>query len=291
MKHTNWSIYMILVVFFYSCSSQFVKKSVFVPLMKDKGETKIEGSYGYEGVNLNAAHAFSKHFGVMANGFSAFDNSTTYKSKYNYQLEGGLGFFTSFQDSFIYETFIGASRGWLHSTYTRNSGEMSNYYEQGIFNPTPPSLVFLHIPSGHDYTAIGYGDYFTAFMQHSFGMSPTFTNWNSFIWTIRAEYVKFDKYNETVIINNQPLKYRVDVPYKTFLQVMLTDKVGLIPNLMFTIQAGLNFDVAVTTDVFVWDKIFCYTGLQYTFQASKLKKRNHKVLFKRKHHNMFQRGY
>jgi len=279
------------LLFLYSCSNLFVQKSVFVPLLKNKGETKVDASFGREGIGVNTAYAFTNCFSVMANGFSAFDNSTEYKNRYNYQAEFGLGYYKTFQDSFIYESFFGASRGWLNSTYDRSSFDFSRYYELGIFSPVNGGLLLLNIPTGHSYSVNGYGNYYTTFMQHSFGMDRTLTNWNSFIWTLRLQYVKFDKYSETILLNNQQLLYNVFAPDKVFIQFMLADKIGITNDLVLSLQLGINFDATETSEAFEWNKVFCYAGFEYTFQMKHIKKMNHKVLFKRKYKNIFQKRY
>ena len=289
MKYKETLLYFVFLSSLCSCSNLFIQKSVFVPLITHKGETKAEASCGKEGVNLNSAYAFSDNFCLMANGFSAFNNSSQYQNRTNFQAELGIGYYKTLQDSFTYETFIGASRGWVNSTYERFSDEFGRYNNMNIFSPVNASVSSLAIPSGHNYTVNGYGNYFTTFMQHSFGMGRTSTNWNSFAWTIRTQYIKFDQYQETIKSFSGNNIYNVYSPDKLFIQFLITDKIGITNDLLFTLQIGINFDVTETVEVFQWNKLFCSLGAEYNFHFKE--KNIRKVHFKKRYRNLFQRGY
>lgn len=262
--------------------------------MKEKQQAKLEASCGREGFGFNSAYAFSDRFSVMLNGFSVFNNSTEYARKYNIQAEAALGYYKTFQDSFHYETFIGFSRGWLNSGYERPVSEFSRNLDRGIFNVSNSGISFPFTGRGSsNYPVNGYGTYYTAFMQHSFGFGRTRNNWNSFSWTFRAQYVKFDQYREDILTGNNSNWYKVNVPEKILIQPVLTDKIGLSNRFMLSINFGLNFDVSKSEiKLFSWNDMFCYAGLEFSFHRKTSKPHVYRSIFpQRFRKNMFQKGY
>jgi hypothetical protein len=269
--------------------------------MEEKGELKTDVSSGREGISLNSAYAFSDHFSIMANGFSAYNNSSVYQNRSNLQAEIGLGFFKTFPQSYSYETFIGASRGKVNSDYSRPTDDLRQYWDMNIFSPANPALLSKNFPPPPAYTINGYGNYYTVFMQHSVGFNRDSKSWNSFSWTFRGQYVNFDKYTESISGVTQSLLYNVRIPDKFFIQLLLTDKIGLSDHFMLTMQLGMNFDVNESIEVVQWNRVFYSAGIAYTLDTKNLKigiesgrqrkQHGHKTLPKRKYRNIFQWRY
>ncbi|MFI5221455.1 MAG: hypothetical protein ACHQK8_03945 [Bacteroidia bacterium] len=287
--------FLFIIACLSSCSNQFVQKSVFIPMMHEKKELKTEITSGREGGGINSAYAFAKEFAIMLNGFSGYSNSSIYDHKYNYQAEAGLGYFKILRDSSYYETFIGGSRGWINSTYNRGAGEIASNMNLGFFGALNTNIPFPVLKGNlNGYSINGVGSYYTAFMQHTMGFGRTAANWNSFSWTIRLQYVAFDQYRENVIGMGQPVWYDVKVPGKLFFQPIITNKVGILSNLVLTVQAGLNFGISNTKiDLFNWDQVIFNASLEFTFYGDRKKTRKHyKSIFKKKDPKGFlQKGF
>jgi hypothetical protein len=274
-----------------SCRNLFVQKSVFVPLLKEQGEMKAEVSCGPEGAGINSAYAVNDRFSVMLNTFGTFRNSDVYDRKYNIQFETAIGYYKVFPDSLCYEVYAGLGRGWLSTDHQRPVEEFGRNLDIGIFSPrngTFASVPFLVDHSAYTYRVNAKGSYLTAFLQHDFGMVKSSSKGNSIVWTLRAQYVLFDHYREKVLTGDRTFDYDVYPREKLFIQPVLTDKINISRQWMITLQAGMNFDVTDNTaDVFEWNRVFCYAGVQYTFypKARSLKVRD----VPRK--NIFQKGY
>jgi hypothetical protein len=240
-------------------------------MMKKKGEIKAEVSYGREGIGLNSAYAVSDHVGVMLNGFSVFDNSAQYDRKYNYQVEAGLGYFTDFGDSFRYETYAGFSQGWLNSSYERIKQETDGRL-LSVFFPMLAYADFLTILTtlNNTFEVNGAGTYYSAFMQHSVGVV---SGANCFSFTGRVQYVKFGSYREEFRSGGTSYWLTVDAPPKIFIQPVLTDKIRIVHGVNLSLQAGINLEPWPTDEVFEWNKVFFYAGVEFTLDPKKWKKK------------------
>lgn len=259
-------VLIMLICTLVSCKNLYVQKSVFVPFLKEKGEVKVEASFGREGVTVNSAYAVTDHIGVMLNGFSAFENSERYDRKYNYNLEAGIGYHMNFLDSFHYETYIGFGQGILNSDYDRLR---SDYNQSFIFFIIPYNfLAFFTTLMNNSYRVNGSGNYNTAFFQHTLGVS---SEGNTFSLTGRAQYVRFDRYFESTTAGNQTYWYEVKSPAKLFIQPVLTDKIRIVDRLNLVLQIGANIDTDNKNEVFEWNKFFYYAGFEYTFNLLKKK--------------------
>ena len=107
------------------------------PLLKEKGETRINGLYShggdseYDGAELQFAHAFSKNIAVMANGFTASKseyvdeysggNGNTETGKGSY-LELAAGYFKTFDKGkkWVFEIYGGYGSGTVKNSYGSN---------------------------------------------------------------------------------------------------------------------------------------------------------------------------
>lgn len=262
MKLKTYLLASIFLSCLFSCKNLYVQKSVFVPMLENKGDGKIEANLGREGWGVNSAYAPGEHFSVMLNGSSTFENSEQYDRKYNYQAEAGIGYFVNFLDSFHYETYAGISRGVLNSNYSRATEEMTKYLIQGFFSIPASMFNILSNLNSLTYSVNGRGSFNTAFMQHTIAITDQL---NAVSLTARCQYIDFNNYEEGVIVRNNIVWYNVYAPPKLFIQPVITDKIAISDHLAFTLQFGLNIELHESENVFEWNKIFFYSGLEYTF--------------------------
>ncbi len=115
----------IILLVFNSCTHYYYAPNAHnVPLFREERQARftIAGSSGdeFEGIELQSAFSFTKHFGMMANGFFVRpdDGNKWGKGKL---VEIGAGYFTSLNKYFVFETFGGFC--W---------GEAINQYEPGF---------------------------------------------------------------------------------------------------------------------------------------------------------------
>ena len=121
--------------FFNSCSTtMYVSNAVNAPLLKEKGEVKINATQN----DLQVSAALGKNLGIMANGY--YQN---YTSNNNYQHNGGLGeigigYFTTATDnpSLVFEAFAGAGIGNVHKREMFTDQNDNNYMASFNANAT-----------------------------------------------------------------------------------------------------------------------------------------------------------
>lgn len=259
-----------LVLAFSSCKNLYIQKNVFVPLLKEKGELKVEGNLGREAVSLNTAYAFNNHFSVMLNGFSTLDNSAQYKRKYNYQAEGALGYYKSFRDSIHFESYVGYSRGVFDSDFDRSTGELKSM-DDVLFGYYFGVLAFLYLLDEKYVRVNATGTYQTAFFQNSISViSPK----SSTSFTARAQYIQFNNYMEEGTANGQKIKYYINMPPRIFFQPVITNKLNIVRNIRAVGQFGYNiplFEGSNTREVFEWNKMFFSVGIELGLSPKKKK--------------------
>ncbi len=117
----------VCVALFSSCSTtMYTTNAVNVPLLKDKGEVKINLTQN----DLQAAVAVSEHVGIIANGF--YKN---YEADNNYKHSGalgeaGIGYLIN-REKLMVETYIGGGLGKVQKqqqyTNSSNNEYMANF--------------------------------------------------------------------------------------------------------------------------------------------------------------------
>lgn len=118
-----------VIISFSSCSTtMYTTNTVNVPLLKEKGEVKINIDQN----DLQAAVAVTDHVGIMANGY--YKN---YNGGNNYNHFGGMGelgigyLLNSEKSNLVMETYVGAGVGKIHKqeqfTNTANNTYMANF--------------------------------------------------------------------------------------------------------------------------------------------------------------------
>lgn len=261
-----------LVLALSSCKNLYVQKSVFVPLLKEKGELKADVNLGREAISANAAYAFSPKFSGMLGGFSTIDNSGQYKRNYNYQAEAAIGYYKVFRDSIHFESYLGASKGIFDNEYERVTNDLSKVdLDDAVFKTYfgPLFLFLLAIPRTEMVNATG--SYQSAFFQNSISyLGPK----SSSTFTARLQYIQFNNYREEGTFNGNRVWYYINIPPKIFLQPVITNKIKLAGNLNTVIQFGYNislFEGAGHYDAFQWNNVFYSVGIEMAFQTQKKK--------------------
>lgn len=266
--HSNLLIIVALTFTISSCSNLYIQQSVYVPLLKEKGDLKAEGSFGREGMNLHAAYAMGKHTSIMAGYFNAFSKSNAYRNTYNHSADIALGAHFKLGESVLYETHLGIGKGWINSSYERLT---SSYYNDAfiamIFFPYLPFFPFFGFWETENVR--GKGTFNTVYWQHSLGIIAT--DHNEVAFTVRAQHVKVNEYQELLTSYNNPnYYYYIRVPERLFIQPVLSDKLRLFDELYLTMQLGLNLETdAPEEEVFEWNKIWWYCGLQFQINTQK----------------------
>lgn len=253
-----------------SCKNLYVQKNVFVPLLKEKGELKAEGALGREAVSVNTAYAFSDHFSVMLNGFSALDNSGQYKRNYNYQLESAIGFQTLIKDTLHFESYVGLSQGWYDTNFERSTGELKSFDAYIPYDII--GSILLNFFLNRDYNLINAkGIYRTFFFQNSFSFM---SKRSSTSFTARAQYIQFTNYREEGEYNGQKVWYGVTIDPKVFLQPVMTNKITIYKKVKMVGQFGYNiplFEGPNHKNVFEWNNLFYSIGIEVGFDTKRWK--------------------
>lgn len=272
MKSINPKLMVVvLALALSSCKNLYVQKNVFVPLLKEKGELKVDGSLGREAVSVNTAYALHDNFSCMLNAFSTLDNSDQYKRNYSYQLEAALGFQKVFRDSLHFESYLGASRGWFDTDFDRATGELKHF---DIFWPHYlfGSYIFLIFLSQEYERVNARGSYQTFFFQNSISI---FSKLSSTTFTARAQYIQFNEYKEEGEYNGQKIWYGITIPPKIFLQPVLTNKIRIYNTINGVGQFGYNiplFEGPSHRDVFQWNNMFYSIGIEIGLDTKRWKK-------------------
>jgi hypothetical protein len=257
-----------LVLVLSSCRNLYVQKNVFVPLLKEKGELKVEGNLSREVVSLNSAYAFSNQFSVMLNGSSALDNSAQYKRKYSYQGEVALGYFKTFRDSIHFESHVGFTQGIFDTDFDRLTGELKSIDESLLYVLFGMNTYLLFL-DGKSVPVNATGSYRSAFLQNSISILSSKT---STTLTARAQYVQFNNYREEGNFNGQQAWYYINIAPRLFLQPVITNKVELFRNVNMVGQFGFNiplFEGNNYKEAFEWNKFFCSVGVEVKLNTQK----------------------
>jgi hypothetical protein len=109
-----------MIISVSSCRIMYVPNSQNVPMMEEKGD--IKANIGAK--DLQVAYAITDHVGVMANGYYNKNNwsvtSGDMENKYistRSLVEGGIGYYTAFDDIGRFEIYGGAGYGGVRHDY------------------------------------------------------------------------------------------------------------------------------------------------------------------------------
>jgi hypothetical protein len=150
-----------------SCStSLYVSNNVNVPLMREKGEVKVNVDQS----NLQVAYAVSDHWGVMVNGFSRSYQGKEYFDHSGRLIEAGGGYFLPLRENVIFEAYAGGGMGKVDKKVTYTNAE--NRVITNTFNATGAK----------------------AFIQPSIGYGNKYFD---IAFTPRFSYVKYLKFNSS----------------------------------------------------------------------------------------------
>jgi hypothetical protein len=253
-----------------ACKNLYVQKSVFVPILKEKGDLRVDANLGKQNFGINTAYAFHDHFSIMVNGFGTIENNEGKQRKYNRQLEFGIGTQKVFKDSFHFESFIGGSQGWFQTDFDRATGSLK------VLNVAPIygflyylAFPFFSIPEFERVNASG--NYQTVFFQNSLTAQSRHT---SSTFTARLLMVRYKRYIEEGVFNGQSYGYRIGIPQKVFFQPVITNKFGADHYFKLTTQFGYNIELnkKETLDAFEWNKFFFSIGLEFGIQTHRKKR-------------------
>lgn len=108
-----------------SCSTNmYVSNTVNVPLLKEKGEVKINIDQN----DAQLAVGVGKHWGVMANGFyKSYESENDYVHQGNL-AEAGFGYFKPFRNNLVFETYTGVGIGTIDKKQTYTSASDNSVY-------------------------------------------------------------------------------------------------------------------------------------------------------------------
>ncbi|MCW3071027.1 MAG: hypothetical protein JWO44_917 [Bacteroidetes bacterium] len=114
-----------LITLLSSCSTtMYVSNTVNVPLLKEKGEVKINVDQN----DAQIAVAVGKHWGVMANGFyKSHESNDNYVHEGNL-AEAGFGYYKPFRNNLVFETYTGLGIGTIDKKQTFTAGDNSVYW-------------------------------------------------------------------------------------------------------------------------------------------------------------------
>jgi hypothetical protein len=164
MKKIYFILATAVVVTYSSCTTtMYVPNTVNAPLLKEKGEIKINADQK----NLQVAAAISDHVGIMVNGFY-----TTYRGNNNYEHKGGLaeiglGYYRPMANHLVTEAFAGVGLG-----------EVSKFEE--LSDSTGP------------YTASFHANATRFFVQPEIGYSNKIFD---IVFSPRFSFVKYNSFN------------------------------------------------------------------------------------------------
>jgi hypothetical protein len=195
----------VTAVFFNSCTTHmYVSNAVNAPLLKEKGEVKINAT----GNDLQVAAGLGNNFGIMANGYYQ-----TYSDDNNYEHRGGmgelgLGYFTASEDGhLVFEAFGGAGIG--------------NVYKQKMFTDQ----------NDNDYMGSFKANATKFFVQPDFGYSSKYFD---AVFTPRFSFVKYTNFTSTNYPNQELQKDYLD-------NNRLTNPLFVFAEPAITLRGGYKF--------------------------------------------------
>jgi len=121
MRSLKRFIYAIIIssIMFSACSPAYIPNVVNTPLLKEKGDAKLNANFGVSGNDFQLAYAVSDNIGLMLN--TSFEDtkdndSTGYYHKHNF-VEFGVGYFSPVGNIGIASIYGGLGFGNVNSNY------------------------------------------------------------------------------------------------------------------------------------------------------------------------------
>lgn len=106
MKKALRNISSMALVFLISCAPVYVPNAINTPLLTQQHDASLQGSFGFNGYDAQAAYSPLKGLGIMAN--AGFYDSNTFTHTF---FEGGAGYYGSFENTGRYEVYGGFGNG------------------------------------------------------------------------------------------------------------------------------------------------------------------------------------
>ncbi len=160
-------ILVIAAMFFISsCRLSYVPSALYVPLHEQKGEIYSQASLGNNGLGAHLSYSVFNNISIMAGGNVLRDELLDH-----YSYEGGIGFFESYENDLVFETFAGAGYGYTEKLPDQTMASVSTH---GVFTK--------------------------AFLQPAIGFKSD--NWETGLG-LRVSYVDYESYLKPPIHNFQ----------------------------------------------------------------------------------------
>jgi len=213
-----------------SCAPAYVPNVVSAPSLKNKGDLVLGGYYGSSGFDMQAAYAFSDHWGALVNG--SFDKQTTNTSDSHEHafVEGGVGYFFSDNNWFNWSIYAGYGGGNYQSYF---SNDLVTQY-----NMVNTNRIFIQPSFG----------LFSRYLEGEMGM--------------RLSLLGVNGYRDNP--HNVPERFQEFIP---LFEPALTIKFGA-QHLKFIFQGGMSFDLK-KTDFFLYYPMIISMGIQWRFNTNK----------------------
>jgi hypothetical protein len=204
MKTTYFIIASAFLILLTSCrSTMYVTNTVNVPLLKEKGEVKIN----IDQTDAQLAVGVGKHWGVMANAFyKKFEKNDNYVNEGTIG-EVGFGYFKPYRNNLILEAYTGLGIGTVDKKETFSTEENNLYWTSFSAQGTK------------------------AFIQPSIGYCTKFFD---LAFTPRMSFVKYTHFNS--------YGYSQDQLAQDYLENdRLTNGIYMFGEPAFTIRGGYKF--------------------------------------------------
>lgn len=122
-------IYALLLSF--SCAPVYVPNAIHTPLLTQQHDASLQGSFGFNGYDVQAAYSPVKGLGIMAN--AGFYDETRFSHTF---FEGGVGYYGAFENTGRYEIYGGYGNGSTDLFKTDNSIRVTGHYNRIFLQPS-----------------------------------------------------------------------------------------------------------------------------------------------------------
>lgn len=204
MKSKYFFISSAFLAFLSSCTTNtYVTNTVNVPLLKEKGEVKINVDQN----DAQLAIGVGKHWGVMANGFyKKFESNNNYVHQ-GAMGEVGFGYYKPYKNNLVFEAYTGLGMGTVEKKQSYTNPENSLYWAS--------------------WNAQGA----KAFIQPSIGYCSKYFD---LAFTPKMSFVKYTHFNSFAYTDAQLSEDYLD-------NHRLTDGVYMFGEPAFTVRVGYKF--------------------------------------------------
>ncbi|MDP4271084.1 MAG: hypothetical protein Q8909_13310 [Bacteroidota bacterium] len=154
MKKSTFFILCISPVIMGSCAHCYYSPSLqLIPLFTEKNDLRLIGGAafgeGADGYNAGIAYSITDQFALMSDyTFSTSSDATGGKQS---RLNGALGYYKAFKNSFVFETYAGLGSISEHHSYTypQHTSYGSGYSNQNYTSRLSASKLFLQPSFGY----------------------------------------------------------------------------------------------------------------------------------------------